>query len=574
MNGHDQTECRAVDDLLIAVSAGELEAELTAQLQAHLKICANCREAMATIRRAQQLAAEMKLASPELDRYPEFLRRLAANEAQEVEEAELITDSMKSTAQMASLATIREENELATGAATQAGVAAIIPLFGNRLVFRSGFGRGFDLQVTSKQNRELFHLSANSLVKAAAVVAGVGIFAATTLFALGFMGLLLFRQWQKAGSQNADQPIAKPEQVKPQGQFPDSGHAPPIPQNVPWVQTVAGENSTLALWKAGSQIQAGFIDHQNPFPNPVTLLTPGAFTNRPSHEPRITDCAIASDGQGYMVVREQQGNILAWNLSPRVESQLASRPIVLSEIGFQPAIAWAGDRYLAVWIEPDPALPKIRMIELGKDGRPLQASAMTVAESERETEKLGTPSIVAQTGKAMIVYQRQGGAILAKMWDSANGLDNSQFELFRQNGWMINRSVLSVAGNSYYLCLGENRPEGAELRVAKISFAGEVQQMQTLVVSRTQILMYDFRVFGENMAMIWSEAAPGGAQIFAQRFSLEGIPATSAIHATPSEIPPMAFAFADAEGKAMIWHEARPSEGRVPVAIRRIDWSK
>lgn len=567
MNAHDHTECRAVEDLLVALSAGELGAELALQLRTHLDSCADCRETLANIRRASQLAAELKLASPELDRYPEFLRRLAAKEA------ELAGETVELNRQITALATINAGKELAANATPQAGAAAVIPLFGNKLVFRSGFGRGFDLQITSSQNRKLFHLSANSLAKAAAVVAGFGVFAATTLFAVGFMIVLLIRQWQNAGQHENPQ-----EQIRPQEQFNDPRHTPPIPQNFPWLQTVAGDRSALALWKAGSQVQAGFIDGQGAsISHSLTLLTLAQPQNRLLVEPRMTDCAIASDGQNFVAVREQFGNIFVWDLKPQANKQhlpVSERPIVISSKGVQPSIAWAGDRYLVVWIEPDPNLPKIKMIELGNDGRPLKSSAMTVAETERENEKLGTPSIAAQGGKAIIVYQKQGGVLLAKLWDSANGLSGSQVELLRQKGWMINRPVLSVAGDGYYFCLGENQPEGAELRVAKISFAGEVQKAQTLAVSRTQILTFDFRVSGEEMALIWSEAEIGGAQIFAQRFSLAGIAATAVVNLTPQGIAPLAFAFGDAEGNAMIWHEARPAEKQFPVAMRRIEWSR
>lgn len=572
MNAHNPTECRAVEDLLVTLSAGELETELALQLRAHLEVCAHCSEAFAGIARAQQLAAELKLSSPELDRYPEFLRRLAASEAQAAKVADWVAEPVRSGNQIVSLVPIASEKELATSATSQAGAAAIIPLFGNRLVFRSGFGRGFDLQITSSQNRELFHLSANSLTKAAAIVAGVSVFAASTLIAFGFIVIFLFRQWQSAGEQTAVQ------RVNPQEQVSDPRHAPPIPQNFPWLQTVAGDRSALALWKAGSQVQAGFIEGQGAsISHSFTLLTPAHTQNRPLVEPRMTDCTIASDGQNFVTVREQSGSLFVWELKPQASKQhspVSEQPIVISHKGVQPAIAWAGDRYLVVWIEPDPNLPKIKMIELGKDGRPLQFLAMTVAETDRANEKLGTPSIAAQAGKAIIVYQKQGGVLLAKLWDSVNGLRDSQFELLRQKGWMINRPILSVARDGYFLCLGENQPEGGELRVASISFAGEVQKTQTFAVARTQILTFDFRASGEEMALIWSEAEVGGAQIFAQRFSLEGIASTRVVNLTPPGIAPLAFAFADAEGKAMIWHEARPAEKQFPVATRRIGWSR
>lgn len=572
MNSNAQTECRAVDDLLVALSAGQLERELAAQLRAHLDVCALCAETLAGIRRAQELAAGLKLASPELDRYPEFLRRLAANEAQVVRDAELIAEPVESNPQIVALAPIRSERELAENAVPQAGAAAVIPLFGNRLIFRSGFGRGFDLQVTSGQNKELFHLSANSLAKAAAVVAGFGIFAAASLFALGFVVVAIVQQWQKPHGQIAEQP--RPEAL-PQEHRPQPGDG--LPQNLPWLQTVAGENSTLTLWRAGGQVQAAFMDRRGAWlSNPFFLISAPSPKDKFSFEPRMTDCAAATDGQEFVVVREEANRILAWHLKPSTGKPQPDdeRPVLLSNRGFQPAIAWAGDRYLVVWIEPDPNLPKIKMIELGSDGHPLQPEDMTVAESESRNGKLGTPNVVAQDGRAMIVYSKQGGAIIARIWNQANGLSGSAVELLQQKGFMVNRALLAVDGEGISLCLGETRPEGSELRFAKISFAGEVQTMQTLAASRMPILTFDFRVNEAGMALIWSEAALGGAQIFARRFSPEGVASTRVVNMTPSEIAPLAFAFADTEGKAMIWHEAQPAQGKFPVATRQIDWSR
>ncbi|HQR34315.1 MAG TPA: zf-HC2 domain-containing protein [Blastocatellia bacterium] len=572
MNTHDRTECRAVDDLLVALAAGELEPELTSQLRAHLDECASCSLAFTGINRAQQLAVELKLASPELDRYPEFLRRLAAYEAQVVRDAELIAEPVESNPQIVALAPIRSERELAENAVPQAGAAAVIPLFGNRLIFRSGFGRGFDLQVTSGQNKELFHLSANSLAKAAAVVAGFGVFAAASLFTLGLMVVTIVQQWQKPQAQIAEQPRpeALPQEHRPQ---PADG----LPQNSPWLQTVVGENSTLALWRAGGQIQASFMNRDGSWlSNPFRLIPALSPSEKSFSEPRATDCAAATDRHGFVVVREQSNSILAWHLTPSAGKPQADgeQPVVLSNRGFQPAIAWAGDRYLVVWIEPDPNLPKIKMIELGSDGRPLQPEERTVAESESRNGKLGTPSVVAQDGRAMIVYSKQGGGIIARIWNQADGLSGSAFELLQQKGFLVNRVLLAVDGGGLTVCLDETRPEGSELRFARVSFAGEVQTKQTLVTSRMPILSFDVRVNEEGIALIWSEAALGGAQILARRFSPEGIASTRVVNVTPTEIAPLAFAFADTEGKAMIWHEAQPAQGKFPVATRQIDWNR
>ncbi|MBS1787855.1 MAG: zf-HC2 domain-containing protein [Acidobacteria bacterium] len=566
MNAHDRTECRAVEDLLIALAAGELEAELDSQLRAHLDACADCRSSLAGIHRTQRFAAELKLASPELDRYPEFLRRLAASEAQAAKEIERV----ETNPQVISLAPVPAEQELAASATPQAGAAAVIPLFGNRLIVRSGFGRGFDLQISSRQNRELFRLSANSLAKAAAVLAGVGVFAATSLAALGLLVVWMFRHLPESSLPH------QPEQAQQQpGQFnrPDAPNFQP--QNLPWLQTVVGNNWTLAIWRAGNQVQAGFVKSESgELSDPFILASPSLDKRA---ESRITDCAFATDGQSFVVIREQGSTLFSWHLQPSREkphSGISEPPLVIAAKAFQPAIAWTGDRYLVVWIEPDPGFPKLKLLELGRDGRPLQPTAMIVAETEDANQKVGTPGIVAQSGKALILYQMPGHSLMVRFWDSANGLSEAPYELLKYKGQMLNRPVLAATGDKFYLCWGENFPEGAELRLAVVNARGEVENVQTLSVSRTPLIAFDFKLSGEEIALMWAEFAAGGGQIFAKRFSVAGQELSGAMNVTPAEIPPVAFAFANSEGTAMVWHEALPKQTQLPVFGRRIEWKK
>lgn len=567
MNSNVQTECRAVGDLLVALSAGELESELAAQLRAHLDECADCSYSLAGIHRAQQLAVELKLASPELDRYPEFLRRLSASEAKIASDGE----SVESKSQIVLLATIPAKQDLALNAAPQTGAAAVIPLFGNRLIVRSGFGRGFDLQITSRQNRELFRLSANSLAKVAAVVAGFGLFAAASLAAVGLLIVWMFRHSPERSAP------AQPEQAQQQpGQF-NRPEAPNFqPQNLPWLQTVVGNNWTLATWRAGNQVQAGFVEPESGAVSDPFLLA-SAVADQRAAESRITDCAIATDGQSFVVVREQGSTLFAWHLRPSQEkprSGISEPPLVIATRAFQPAIAWAGDRYLVVWIEPDPGFPKLKLLELGRDGHPLQPTAVTVAETKDANQKVGTPGIVAQSGKALIVYQMPGHSLMARLWDSAKGLSEAPYELLRYKGQMVNRPALAATGDKFYLCWGENFAEGAELRWAVVNAGGEVVKTQTLAVSRTPIIAFDFKLSGEEMALMWAEFAAGGGQIFAKRFSVAGQELSGAINVTPAEIPPVAFAFANSAGTAMVWHEARPKRTQLPVFGRRIEWKQ
>src|SRR5215813_17825 len=87
MNELYQSECRAISELLIALAADELEPERAAQLHTHVAQCPSCQAELTAAPQTYELAAGLKLDSPALDRYPEFLRRLAADEIARTQQA-------------------------------------------------------------------------------------------------------------------------------------------------------------------------------------------------------------------------------------------------------------------------------------------------------------------------------------------------------------------------------------------------------------------------------------------------------------------------------------------------------
>lgn len=567
MNTHDRTECRAVEDLLVALTAGELENELTSQLRAHLEHCSNCSLMFAEINRAQQLAADLKLNSPDVDRYPEFLRRLAASEARISRELEVRSDNAALVRNAAS------EVAHANGEAAEAGVAAVIPLFGNRLIVRNGFGGGFDLQIKSRQGKELVHVSANSLMKAAVVVGGFGLFAATSVLVIGFLAFSYFQKTDKT---------ALPPEVIRQENSPQVGKV--NQHHLPWIQTVTGESNTLAVWKAGHQVQAAFFDRRNnPISTPFILLLPIALEKQPV-ESALSDCALATDGENFVVVREQAGTIWAWLLKP--STSLGSKgemPIALGDRALQPAIAWAGDRYLVVWIEPDPRWPKIRMLELDKDARPTQATALTVAETLRENQKVGSPAVAAESGKALILYQKQGDGLAAKIWRSTDGLSEAAIQISQQkaqqNGLLQARVLTAWHDEEFFLCWRAATGEGAEINFARISADGKSVKSQNLMLTRMPITAFDFRISRNQMALVWSENVAGGAQVLGQHLSHEGKSLGTVTNIFAGSEAPMALAFADKEGNAIIWHKHRQpnlqsAQHGFPVAVSEIDWKE
>lgn len=566
MNTHDRTECRAAEDLLVALTAGELENELTSQLRAHLEHCSNCSLMFAEINRAQQLAADLKLNSPDVDRYPEFLRRLAASEARISREAELHSVRSDNAALVRNAAS---EVVPVQGEAAEAGVAAVIPLFGNRLIVRNGFGGGFDLLIKSRQGKELVHVSASSLMKAAVVVGGVGLFGATSALAIVFLAISYF---QKTGK------TALPPEVIRQENSPQIGKA--NQHHLPWIQTVTGESNTLAVWKAGHQVQAVFFDRRNnPISTPFILLMPIAQQKQPV-ESALSDCALATDGENFVVVREQAGTIWAWLLRPSTSfGSNSEMPIALGDRALQPAVAWAGDRYLVVWIEPDPLWPKIRMLELDKDARPMRVTALTVAETQGEGQKVGSPAVVAEAGKALILYQKQGDGLAAKIWRSTDGLSDAPIQISQQNGLLQARVLAVWHDEGVFLCWRATTGEGAEINFARISADGKSVKSQNLMLTRMPITAFDFRIARNQMALVWSETFAGGVQVLGQHLSHEGKALGTVTNIFAGSDAPMALAFADKEGNAIIWHQHRQSNLQsakpgFPVAVSEIDWKE
>lgn len=563
MNSHDRTtpvpnssqsDCRAVEDLLVVLSADELESELALQLRAHLEDCANCQKTFADINRARRLAVGLNLESPELDRYAEFLKRLATNEAAD-SNAELIPFR----ADKASLIADSDDQ----GSSPEAGVAAVVPVFGNRLIVRNGFGGGFDLQIKSRQGRELVHMSANSLMKAAVVVGGFGIFAASVLFAIGF---LIVSYFQKTADGTPVSGEMAPHQQRPFEDQPEK----PMPQRVPWIQAAEGRDHTLSVWKAGHQIQAAFFDRRNSRAfKPFILLMP-IPPDRQLLEPGITECAVATNGESFVAIREHAGTLFAWYLNPAEEvAELSSPPIAIGDRALQPAITWAGDRYLVVWIEPDNVTPKIKLLELGSDGRPLQTNSTTVAETLREGEKVGSPAIVARNGNALIVYQKQGGELMARIW-SAAGLGDAPVSIGRHEGILHTRLLTAATENAFFVCWAAKSGEGIEISFAELGFSAQLNHKRTLARTRMPVASFDFRAANNHLTLLWAEHVAGALQVISQRFALDGQPIGKPVNVPTNSDMPSAVSFADAEGTTMFWHQ--PAENQPVVTIRSIDW--
>ncbi len=519
MNTDRAKECRAVDDLLVALAAGELESEHAAQLRAHLEDCARCSSAFAEVLRAETLAASLKLESPQIDRYPEFLRRLAADESQSL--------------------TINSEQPLEPASDAKAGVAAVIPLFGNRVAVRNGFGRGFDLSVTSRQGREWLHLSTKSLTRVAAVAGGVSLAAGISVVALLWM---LFSVGKHPSMESQNPPSVE----RPPMRAADDG---------PWIQTASTAERTLAVWREGNELQAGWmlrdqhsISERVQFSVPISLPDTG---NRPLLPPRAMECAVATDGKEFIVLREIEGGIYLW----RIEAQTVAQPILLSRKGAQPRAAWIVDRYMVVWVAPDPHSPVIQMLEVGRDGRPLQTSATLVAQTA-QGGKVGLPGVTGDNGKVLVSYFVQGGALMARAFakTAAGYTESEAIEISGGEGPHHRPIQLLPVADGFLACWDVMNHEGAEIRLARLDASGRPRTVKTLARARTPITSFDLKILADGqLTLLWSEVQPGGALTFRQPFSLDGAPMDQPRNLFVADDKPSAVVFGDAEGKTLLW---------------------
>lgn len=553
MNEPYRTECRAVIELLAALLADELEAERAAQLHTHLERCGACQAEMAALRQTHQHAQDLRLESPALDRYPEFLRRLAADESARVQQA------LVQLTEPASLAATIEP-KLIELPHPNSGLAAVLPLFGRRLMVRNGFGQGFELTLVSAQGRELLRVSSTSLTRVAAVAAGVSVFAGLSLLALL---LFLFPHWLK--------PSLEPQTKRPAKLPVDAEHRPNERENGSrhaWVQTFSNAQTTLALWPSGEQLLTSRITETEATPPLPLRLLPH---EPPSPPPAPLTVAGATDGLSYVIVREQAHRLLAWHLSANAPpSRPSPLPFPLVENGLQPALAWSGDRYLLAYVQPSLQSPVIKLLELGPGGRPTGSSEMVAAETE-DLDKIGWPSLIANGPRGALFFftasgQLQGRPFVRTAGRVEFGARATLAHLQRPNHTPLLKLPLA---DGYLVCWGELDAQGSELRLARLDEQLQVKSVSTLTTGAFPVSAFDWRATAEGFVLVWTEERPAGPQLLSQTFRPDGSP----LHPPEmiqTEMPRRAgMSFGDTQGQALVWTERQP-DGTLRLARKKL----
>lgn len=291
--------------------------------------------------------------------------------------------------------------------------------------------------------------------------------------------------------------------------------------------------------------------------------------NRPPMPPQMAECSLATDGKGFVVLREVEGAIYLWRLAAQAE---VTPPILISRKGAQPDVAWVENRYAAVWVVPDMVSPVIEMIELGGDGRPLQTSATVVARTE-QGDKVGLPGVTGDGNQVLVSWFLQSGGlmtgILRKTGDGYAAL--ATVEAGNSEGRVHMPIRLLVVPGGYLACWEVMTAEGAEIRLARLNRQGERISLKSLAYARTPITSVDVKASEDGgLILLWSEVQPGGALTFRQRFSLDGEPRGQAENIETAGSKPPAVVFGDADGKTLIWRDVWQRGGPL-LGLKQLD---
>lgn len=577
-----RTECRAVAEWLVALLAGEVEPEPAAQLNAHVAQCATCQAELASLRRTQQLAGALHLNSPVLDRYPEFLRRLAAEE----------TAGMASTLapRVQGVLPVQAELVAPLGAAAEAadaraGVAAVVPLFGRRVLWRSGFGQGFELAVVSAQGRELLRLSATSLARVAAVAAGFSVFAGLAM--LGVFFALFPGGWPREGKpSDAVAPTAP-------------AVAPPMESRAPvWVQSFSHPQSSLFVWRAGAQWQASWAHVSDAAPAaPLTLpppLTSNGTANLPATAPAFAPLVGATDGKSFVLLQEAREAFFVWHLplEARLDDAAAPGrfgivgPLRLPGAGLMPALAWFGNRYWLASVQPSQTEPFITLRGLNRLGEPLAEPETLAAETEN-FDKVGWPCLASQGERGALFFFTEAGVLQGRTLAHTDG----QIELgprvrlaTRQRARLTPlraQAFRSATESGYWLLWGEVEPGGFDVRLARLTDDLTLVGLHTLVTATTDKVTFDWRLTAQGLALLWAESRDAAAsradvtevQVWQRLFDLTGAPLTApqplkSRSASPVNVVAGA-AFADAQGQRVVVAQ-RAANGALTLTLEPV----
>ncbi|MBX7219356.1 MAG: zf-HC2 domain-containing protein [Blastocatellia bacterium] len=522
-------ECQAVGNLLVAFASHELDPERHSQLETHLQGCSRCQLEFQSIRETRHLAGQIRLICPEVDRYPEFLKRLSASEA---------------TRSQAALETITRPNTLDQPSTALpenvGGFAAVVPFFGRRLAVRSGFQRGFDLTVQDRTGKELFKVAATSLTRVATVAVGFSFAAGIAITAMIFVFLPMINK-PAPPSQGVIAPNPTIGGGVPASQPLEAGFIPPI-------QTATAGGKTLAVWQSSRQLFGQLFEPLSA--QPMFEFPQSPQSNRPQPPRPAGTATTATDGEGFVTLASDGTALAAWYLDLKAPGP---RPSVrISEAGMNPALTWLGNRYLAVWIKPDFSAPELEGIELDKTGQPLSGQTLILARSN-PGNKISHPRLATAGKKVAVTYRSESGDATVLLFDPATGSTPVNFLLPRSANAQIDDARVFPAGDEFLIVWSEGTSAGSRLCGLKVGNGGISQAATPLVNSPQFIAEFTLLLEKNRFTAVWLEGTGGQKQILAQPFDNRFTPLSVSRVLVPETTRPVSFAPALANNSHVLW---------------------
>jgi hypothetical protein len=551
-------DCLLLSDLLVVYATGELESELALQVHAHIDECERCAQEFADIQSANEMAGALKLRGEAVDRYPEFLRRLAASNISGTDSSvEKINDPSAIVAlhsSSSSKALAEAQTHALALPESDGGLAAVIPFFGRRVAVRTGFGRGFDLMVLGRDGAQLMKLSASSLTRVAAVAAGVAavptlaLVAGLFLFSPDFGKLRAPSDMASAASQETN------EKVRPLS----PAAAQPM-QGMPLIATVSSTDATLALSRRGEELSAEFI-RGDAVEAKVLLVMPDGG-NPKSPLPLALwkrNTALATDGKDFLVLENVKEEIFSWQVERDGAKEV--KGTLIAEHAMNPTLIWAGDRYIAAFVKPDRHEPVINVLELDSYGKPLSKEREVVR--TENFNKVGWPALAIRNNDLLIAYFTENKMLKTRLL--ANGKNNNEMrdasvKAFDESEPPARAKIIPVS-SGYLIFWVASKADGAKLHYLILSENNEIVSTKELLTTNNQILDWQVNLTDNEIKFVWLERNLSKQQIFARNFSVSGEARNDVQAITSQENNPIGIGFFGADGSAIVWANAQQGQ--------------
>lgn len=498
-------ECRGVGDLLIYFQKRELDPERSEIVESHLAECAECRGELQELVRAAELARGLRVESADVDRYPEFLRRLAGRPARPDDVAVSTSDVPCETEGGAPALPANHG---------RSGAAILLPLFGRTLAIRSGFGRGFEMVVVGKTGAEILKVSVTSLARAAAIGSIV------TLVPT-FVVMFLVLPWARRDGKPTQQEVQYAEGPIGSSGFGSSGNgAPPPPMHSLDISAAPAGDLSVIVTQGGGGLIAKIWNRGRW----------GAAMALPSLAPPSRNLVLqgsvmgtlASDGENAVFVGSSPQGMASWRIAP-VEGKVQAATL-LRDQGDAPDLCWNGDRYLLAWTSFGQRGSSIWMMSLDRLGQPASdATEMSTGSGVETGPRL--PSIAGNNACALLCYQTLGGGIRAHLFRGDPLREKAPSKLLvipaSFDGLMRKPRIRELA-DGFLVFWAETSQDGTWIFMVRVDNSGAIGSRTRLVYVGGPIPAWDVSAGDQGPIVAWIEASSAGVRVMRQEFDGEG----------------------------------------------------